>query len=77
MQMSSDCGRAIVGRIEVEYNHIRIPGQDQIFNFIFALGWFNAPRFQIALKQRHRHQLDNIRVPQKQRNIDMCIHGVR
>jgi hypothetical protein len=74
----TQCKRSgpVVGGIEIEYNNTRAGGHDQIFYSVQADTWFKTARVQIAMKQHQGHQLNDIRVPENQRDIYACIHGV-
>jgi len=63
--------------MEIEHNDPRTAGQDEIFYFLAALRRFKSAGFQIAIKENERHEVNDIGVPENQRDIYVCIHGAR
>src|SRR5215471_2199853 len=71
-ELQRDGSRSVVRRIEIEHNDTRGPRDDQMVDVVWALGWFDAARLQIAAKQLPRHQFNDILVPENQRHVYSC-----
>ena len=66
-----------VWRIQVKYNHGRTAGPDKVRYSLGSLRRLDPAGSDVPAEQHERHEIDDIRIPEDQRNVCGRIHGVR